>query len=66
MQYVQEQLFYRKTVVTVSELESNISNTNFDRNKKKLFLYFDTSHGNQTNKKCFHILLKLRKSKKDL
>ena len=52
MQYVQEQLFYRKTVVTVSELESNISNTNLDRNKKKLFLYFDTSHGNQTNKKC--------------
>ena len=31
-----------------SELKSNISNANLDRNKKKLFLYLDTNHANQT------------------
>ena len=32
--------------MTASELKSNISNANLD--KSKLFLYFDTSHANQT------------------
>ena len=43
--------------MAASELESNISNTNLDKNKKKLFLYFDTSHTNHANKKIFHTLL---------
>ena len=43
--------------MTTSELESNISNTNLHKNKKKLFLYFDTSHTNHANKKNFHTLL---------
>ena len=34
-----------------------ISKTNLDKNEKKLFLYFDTSHTNQTNKHVFHTLL---------
>ena len=52
--------------MAASELESNISYANFSKNKKKLFLYFDNSHANQTNttKKdmiFFHILLTLTK-----
>ena len=35
--------------MAASELESNISYANFNKNKKNLFLYFDNSHGNQTN-----------------
>ena len=31
------------------ELKSNISNVNLNENKKKLFLYFDNNHANQTN-----------------
>ena len=38
---------------TASEIKSNISNTNLDKNKKKLFLNFDFSHANQTNKFFF-------------
>ena len=34
-------------MVAASGLKSNISNANL--NKKKLFLYFDNSHANQTN-----------------
>ena len=41
-----KKLFYRTSLVTASELKSNISNANLD--KSKLFLYFDTSHANQT------------------
>ena len=48
---------YITPLVAASELESNISNTNLDKNKKKLFLYFDTSHTNHANKIFFHILL---------
>ena len=32
--------------MAASELKSNVSNTNLNKNKKKLFLYFDNSHGN--------------------
>ena len=35
--------------MAVSELKSNISNVNLNKNKKKLFLYFDNSHANQTS-----------------
>ena len=35
--------------MAASELKSNISNANLDKNKKKLFLYFSTSHVNQAN-----------------
>ena len=35
--------------MAASELKSNVSNANLDKNKKKLFLYFDASHANQTN-----------------
>ena len=35
--------------MAASELKSNVSNANLDKNEKKLFLYIDTSHGNQTN-----------------
>ena len=40
-----------------SELKSNISNANLDRNKKKLFLYLDTNHANN----FFHTLLTSKK-----
>ena len=36
-------------MVAVSELISNTSNANLGKNKKKLFLYFDTRHANQRN-----------------
>ena len=42
-------VFYRMSLVAASELKSNISNANLDKIKKKLFLYFDTSHANQTS-----------------
>ena len=42
-------VFYRVPLVAASELKYNICNANLDKNKKKLFLYFDTSHANQTN-----------------
>ena len=35
--------------MAASELKSNISNVNLNKSKKKLFLYFDNSHANQTN-----------------
>ena len=35
--------------MAASELKSNISNVNLNKIKKKLFLYFDNSHANQTN-----------------
>ena len=41
--------FYRTPLVAASELKSNISNAGVNKNKKKLFLYFDNSHENQTN-----------------
>ena len=40
---------YRIPPVDASELKSNIRNANLDKNKKKLFLNFDTSHVNLTN-----------------
>ena len=49
LQYFLVQPFYRTPLVAASELESNISNANLNKNKKKLFLYFDNSHANQTN-----------------
>ena len=39
----------RTPLVTASGLKSNISNPNLNKNKKKLFLYFNNSHTNQTN-----------------
>ena len=41
--------FYRTPLVAASELESNISKPNLNKNKKKLFLYFDNCHPNQPN-----------------
>ena len=35
--------------MAASELESNISNVNVNKSKKKLFLYFDNSYADQTN-----------------
>ena len=35
--------------MAASELESNISHVNCNKSKKRLFLYFDNSHGNHTN-----------------
>ena len=35
--------------MAASKLKSNISNANLNKSKKKLFLYFDDSHTNQTN-----------------
>ena len=35
--------------MAASELKPNISNVNLNKSKKKLFLYFDNSHANQTN-----------------
>ena len=35
--------------MAASELKSNISNVKLNKSKKKLFLYFDNSHTNQTN-----------------
>ena len=32
-----------------AQLKLNVSNTNLNKNKKKLFLHFDNSHANQTN-----------------
>ena len=37
-----------KYLVAISELKSNISNTNLKK-KERLFLYFINSHANQTN-----------------
>ena len=42
-------VFYRIPLVAASELKSNVCKANLDKNKKKLLLYFDTSHPNQTN-----------------
>ena len=46
-------VFYKIPLVAASKLKSNICNANLDKNKKKLFLYFDTSYANQTNKHFF-------------
>ena len=35
--------------MAASELKSNISNANLNKSKRKLFLYLDKSHTNQTN-----------------
>ena len=35
--------------MATSEFKSNISDVNLNNSKKKLFLYFDNSHANQTN-----------------
>ena len=42
-------VFFIEHLVAASELKSNISNANLDKIKKRLFLYFDNSHTNQTN-----------------
>ena len=54
----QSSFFYRTLLVAASEVKSNISNANLDKNKKKLLLYFDTSHANQ-NKYFFLTLRKI-------
>ena len=35
--------------MAVSELKSNISNANLNKNKRKLFLYLDKGHTNRTS-----------------
>ena len=47
LQYFQEQLFYRTSLMAASELESNISIANLNQNTKKLFLCFNNSHSCQ-------------------
>ena len=42
--------------MAASELKCDISNANLDKNKKGLFLYFDTNHENQTNNFFFDIV----------
>ena len=44
-------------IAAACELKSKISKSNLEKNKKKLFLYLDTSHANQTNKIFVHKLL---------
>ena len=41
--------FYGTPLMAAAKLKTNISNVNLNKNKKKLFLYFDNSHANQTN-----------------
>ena len=60
-----KKVFYRTPLVAASELKSNISNANLGKNKKELFLHFDTSHANQT-KFFFYTLLVSKKLQKRL
>ena len=55
--FLKTAFLYIAPLVAASELESNISNTNLDKNKKKLYLYFDTSDTSHANKNFFHTLL---------
>ena len=55
--FLRAAFFYRTPLVAASEVKSNISNANLDKNKKKLLLYFDTSHANQNE----YFFLTLRK-----
>ena len=50
--------------MAASELKANISNANLDKNKNKLFLYFGTSHANQTNKKYFSYIANINENLK--
>ena len=56
--------------MALSELKSNISNISLSKIKKKLFLYFDNSHANQTNatKKiwCFLYIVNINKNLKKI
>ena len=52
--------------MAASELKSNISNANFTKNKKWLFLYFDTSQTNQTDSFLFIHCSHQQKFKEDL
>ena len=54
--FLKTAFLYIAPLVAASELESNISNTNLDKNKKKLYLYFDTSDTSHANN-FFHTLL---------
>ena len=47
--FLRTAFFYRTPPVAASELKSNISNANLNKNQKKLFLYFDYRHANETN-----------------
>ena len=47
--FLKTNFFYRTPLKAASELKSNISNVILNKSKKKLFLYFDNSHANQTN-----------------
>ena len=51
--------------MAASELKS-ISNVNLNENKKKLFLYFDNSHTNQTKRSYFYILIMATQTKQIL
>ena len=51
--------------MAVSELKANISNANLDKNKKKLFSYFDTSHANQTNNFFFSYTVNINENLKE-
>ena len=62
--FLKTAFFYRTPLVTASELKSNISIASLDKNEKKLFLYIDTSHANQTNNNINKNLKKTDKKKR--
>ena len=62
--FLKKAFFIEHPLVAASELKCNISNTNRDKNKKKLFLYFDTSHSNETNKHFFSYNININKNLK--
>ena len=47
--FIRKAFFYRTPLLAASELKSNISNSNLEKNEKKLSLYFNNSHPNQSN-----------------
>ena len=47
--FLKTAFFIEHLLVAASELKSNVSNANLHKSKKKLLLYFDNSHANQTN-----------------
>ena len=55
--------------VAASKLKSNISNANLNKNQKKLFLFLDYNHANETNTakkiRFFSCIVNINKSLKE-
>ena len=47
--FLKKAFLYRAPMLVASELKSNISNTNLEKNERKLSLCFDNSYPNQIN-----------------